>query len=173
MAAANGFCTCHNGHQQDAPAGAADQAPPAPEPEGGWSRWARYVAVGGVAGAAVVAAAPLVLGLAGFTAGGVALGSVAAGWQATMGGVVIPLFSTLQSIGAAGVAGSSVLAGAGVGTAAGAVLGSAADRSRRAAAGAGDQPPPVDPAEDAPAREEGEAADICPLCGLPRPPVQQ
>jgi hypothetical protein len=138
MAAANGFCTCHNGHQQDAPAGAADQAPPAPEPEGGWSRWASYVAVGGVAGAAAVAAVPLVLGVAGF-------------------------------IGAAGVAGSSVLAGAGVGTAAGAVLGSAADRSRRA----GDQPPPVDPADDAPAREEGEGADICPHCGLPRPPVQQ
>ena len=71
-------------------------------------------AVGLVAGTAAVVGAPLALGAAGFTAGGVAAGSFAASIQsvfygASTGGV----FSVLQSAGAAGigVAGNTAIGG--------------------------------------------------------------
>ena len=75
--------------------------------------------VGAVAG---VAAAPLVLSAAGFTAGGVAAGSIAAWVQSTVyGGATCGVFSLLQSAGAAGLglAGNAVAGSVGAAVAAG------------------------------------------------------
>ena len=74
------------------------------------------VAVGLAVGTAAVVATPAILGLAGFTAAGVAAGSLAAWVQSAVhGGFTFGVFSTLQSIGAAGLgaAGSAVLVGGG------------------------------------------------------------
>ncbi|KAH7933328.1 hypothetical protein HPB49_011566 [Dermacentor silvarum] len=62
--------------------------------------------VGAVTGAVAVVAAPFVLAGLGFTSSGVATGSLAAGYQATLGGVIVKgsLFSLCQSAGAAGLA---------------------------------------------------------------------
>ena len=75
------------------------------------------------AGTAAPLMATAALGAAGFTAAGVVGGSLAAGWQATIGNVVAgSVFSALHSAGAAGVGWWS---GAAAGAAAGAT-GSAA-----------------------------------------------
>merc|ERR1712212_867948 len=61
--------------------------------------------LGTAGGVAAITAAPLALSAAGFTGGGVAAGSVAAGVQATfIGGNIAAgsLFASLQSAGAAG-----------------------------------------------------------------------
>ena len=63
-------------------------------------------AVGIAVGAAAVAATPFVLGAAGFTAGGVAAGSVAACVQSAIYGGAVgsgTVFAALQSAGAAGI----------------------------------------------------------------------
>ncbi|XP_020620840.1 interferon alpha-inducible protein 27-like protein 2A [Orbicella faveolata] len=63
-----------------------------------------------VGGTLLVAAAPVVLTAAGFTTGGVAAGSIAAGIQSTVyGGAVgsTSLFAVLQSAGAAGLGASA------------------------------------------------------------------
>ena len=83
-----------------------------------------YVGVGVATGVVAVAAAPLVLGAAGFTAGGVAVGSIAAFVQsAVYGGSVASgsVFALLQSAGAAGIgaAGNVAIAGTTGTTAAG------------------------------------------------------
>jgi len=75
-------------------------------------------------GLAAVAAAPLVLGAAGFTAGGVAAGSIAASVQsAVYGGSVASgsVFALLQSAGAAGIgaAANATIAGTAGGITAG------------------------------------------------------
>ena len=68
------------------------------------------------AGAFSVLALPYALSFVGFTAAGVAGGSWAAAWQATMGGVVGggSLFSILQAISVAGLSwsGTAVMSGA-------------------------------------------------------------
>ena len=77
------------------------------------------VGVGAVAG---IAAAPLVLSAAGFTAGGVAAGSIAARVQSVVyGGATCGVFSALQSAGAAGLGlvGNAVAGSVGAGVAAG------------------------------------------------------
>ena len=57
-----------------------------------------------VASGASVAAVPAILAMAGFTSAGISAGSLAAMWQASMGGVASGgLFSTLQSISMAGL----------------------------------------------------------------------
>lgn len=58
-----------------------------------------------VAGAAAVVAAPIALAAVGFTSSGVAAGSMAAAYQATLGGVIAKgsVFAVLQSCGAAGI----------------------------------------------------------------------
>ena len=77
-----------------------------------------YAGVAVITGATAVVAAPAVLSAVGFTAGGVAAGSVAASIQsvfygASTGGV----FSVLQSAGAAGIgaAGNAAIGGIGGG----------------------------------------------------------
>ncbi|XP_022800209.1 uncharacterized protein LOC111338068 isoform X3 [Stylophora pistillata] len=81
--------------------------------------WGRVAAVTGgavVTGAAAVVAAPGVLGAAGFTAGGVAAGSIAAAAQSAIyGGFTGGVFSLLQSAGAAGIglAGNAAIGAAG------------------------------------------------------------
>ena len=63
-----------------------------------------------------MAAAPVVLGVAGFTTGGVAAGSVAAAAQSAIyGGFTGGVFSLLQSAGAAGIglAGNAAIAATG------------------------------------------------------------
>lgn len=78
-------------------------------------------AVGGVT-IATVAAVPLVLGAVGFGAGGVVAGSMAAAIQAGIGNVAAgSLFAVAQSVGAAGLAASTVVGTVG----GGAVLGAA------------------------------------------------
>ena len=70
-------------------------------------------AVGGVG---AVVAAPYVLAGAGFTAGGVASGSLAAGMQSAIyGGATCGAFSALQAAGAAGIgaAGNAAIGAAG------------------------------------------------------------
>ncbi|KAH7994205.1 hypothetical protein HPB51_026452 [Rhipicephalus microplus] len=58
-----------------------------------------------VAGAAAVAIAPVALAAVGFTSSGVAAGSLAAAYQATLGGFIAKgsVFALLQSFGAAGI----------------------------------------------------------------------
>lgn len=57
-----------------------------------------------VTGTALFVGAPLALSAAGFGAAGIAAGSAAAAWQATIGNVVLgSTFSALQAAGAAGV----------------------------------------------------------------------
>ena len=79
--------------------------------------WKEYTAAALVGGTAAVVAAPFVLTAAGFTIGGVAAGSFAAGVQsAVYGGTVAStsVFAGLQSAGAAGLgtsAASAVFAG--------------------------------------------------------------
>lgn len=57
------------------------------------------------ASALAVVAAPLAIAAAGFGSAGVVAGSLAASWQATMGGYVAAssLFATLQSVGVVGL----------------------------------------------------------------------
>ena len=91
------------------------------------------VGVGAVAG---VCAAPLVLSAAGFTAGGVALGSMAATVQSVFyGGAAAGGFSALQSAGAAGLGmvGTAVAGsvGAGLGAGAAKVADSVSDKSTK------------------------------------------
>lgn len=83
---------------------------------------------GVVAGGLAVAAAPLVLSVAGFTAGGIGVGSIAAQWMswaaiANGGGVAAGgLFSALQSAGMAGIStATNLLIGTAAGTAGGAL----------------------------------------------------
>lgn len=74
--------------------------------EGDTSCWKEYTAAALLGGTAALAAAPIVLGAAGFTAAGVTAGSVAAGVQsAVYGGTVASTsaFAALQSAGAAGL----------------------------------------------------------------------
>ncbi|KAH6924155.1 hypothetical protein HPB50_013076 [Hyalomma asiaticum] len=80
------------------------------------------VALAGIGvGALAVVAAPVVLAAAGFTSSGVAAGSMAAAYQATLGGVIAKgsVFAALQSFGAAGLPAmaqaTTAVAGAGVG----------------------------------------------------------
>ena len=89
-------------------------------------------AVGGAAivGTVAIAAPYVVLPAFGFGGGGVVAGTVAAGWQATIGNVAAgSLFATLQSAGAAGLSwGTTAAVGAtasAVGAAAGAAGGAA------------------------------------------------
>ncbi|KAJ7384094.1 hypothetical protein OS493_024111 [Desmophyllum pertusum] len=89
--------------------------------EGGQLNWKDYV-TGIVGGTAAMVAAPLALAAAGFTAGGVAVGSIAAGIQSSVYGGCVgasSAFAALQSAGAAGI-GMKTAAGiftAGVGAA--------------------------------------------------------
>ena len=74
--------------------------------EGGEWCWKDYVTVGILGGTAAVVAAPFVVTAAGFTTGGVAAGSIAAGIQSSVyGGYVgaTSAFAVLQSFGAAGI----------------------------------------------------------------------
>ncbi|MBH2006684.1 MAG: interferon alpha-inducible IFI6/IFI27 family protein [Myxococcaceae bacterium] len=72
-------------------------------------------AAGIATGAFTVVALPAALSFVGFTAAGIAGGSLAAVWQATMGGVVSSggIFALLQSISAAGLSlsGTAVVTG--------------------------------------------------------------
>lgn len=74
-----------------------------------------------MAGAAAVAAAPLALAAVGFTSSGVASGSMAAAYQATLGGVIAKgsVFAALQSAGAAGLSAMAQATTAAVGAGAG------------------------------------------------------
>ncbi|KAH8925309.1 hypothetical protein BT69DRAFT_1332286 [Atractiella rhizophila] len=72
------------------------------------------VAVPLIAGGASILAAPTILGVAGFGAAGVVAGSTAAAVQSAIGNVAAgSLFAFAQSIGAAGLAGSTVVAATG------------------------------------------------------------
>ncbi|KAJ7384036.1 hypothetical protein OS493_024050 [Desmophyllum pertusum] len=74
--------------------------------EGGQLYWKDYATVGIVGGTAAVVAAPLALAAAGFTTGGVAAGSIAAGIQSSVYGGCVgasSAFAVLQSAGAAGI----------------------------------------------------------------------
>ncbi|XP_060575406.1 uncharacterized protein LOC132732893 [Ruditapes philippinarum] len=77
----------------------------------------KVTAIGGVAGAAVVAATPVVIGFIGFTSNGVAAGSIAAAVQSssTAAGSI---FAWAQSVGAVGYVGGtgSAVIGGGTGT---------------------------------------------------------
>lgn len=75
------------------------------------------IVIGAAVGAGCVFAAPVVLGAVGFTSAGVAAGSLAAGVQ-TATTVAGGAFATAQSIGAAGVAGSTVVGAMSAGAAA-------------------------------------------------------
>lgn len=96
----------------------AEKSAPAPQTEYILSRkCAIAMATAGVsAGAFSVLALPYALSFVGFTAAGVAGGSLAAAWQATMGGVVAggSLFAVLQAISVAGLSwsGTAVISGA-------------------------------------------------------------
>jgi hypothetical protein len=75
-----------------------------------------YMAAAGVsAGAFSVLALPYALSFVGFTTAGIAGGSLAAAWQATMGGVVAggSLFAILQAISVAGLgwSGTALISG--------------------------------------------------------------
>lgn len=75
--------------------------------------WKEYTAAALVGGTVVVVAAPVALAAAGFTTGGVAAGSVAAGIQsAVYGGTVAStsVFAGLQSAGAAGLGATATTA---------------------------------------------------------------
>ena len=77
-----------------------------------------YAGAAVVTGATAVVAAPAVLSVVGFTAGGVAAGSVAASIQSVFYGAYTGgVFSVLQSAGAAGIgaAGNAVIGGIGGG----------------------------------------------------------
>ncbi|XP_068730852.1 interferon alpha-inducible protein 27-like protein 2A [Montipora capricornis] len=75
----------------------------------------RDVALGVAAGAAAVAAAPVVLSAVGFTSGGIALGSIAASVQSTFyGGAASRVFAALQSAGMAGIGSTTSAAIGGV-----------------------------------------------------------
>jgi len=81
--------------------------------EGSQWCWKEYTAAALVGGTTVVVAAPFVLTAVGFTTGGVAAGSIAAGIQSVVyGGTVAStsVFAGLQSAGAAGL--GSTAAGA-------------------------------------------------------------
>ena len=101
-----------------------------PEPCTGYS-W-KKIALGAVVGTAVgvgtVAAAPVVLSAAGFSATGIVAGSMAATAQSAIGNVAAgSLFATLQSVGAVGglsatAAGATTVTTAATGVAAGAAL---------------------------------------------------
>ncbi|XP_057296489.1 interferon alpha-inducible protein 27-like protein 2B isoform X2 [Hydractinia symbiolongicarpus] len=83
------------------------------------------VVVGTGVGVAAVAATPLVLGAVGFTAGGVAAGSIAAAAQSTFyGAATTGVFSVLQSVAAAGL---GTVGAAAVGTTAGVGAAAACD----------------------------------------------
>ncbi len=76
------------------------------------------VLLGAAVGVAAVAAVPLVLGAAGFTAAGVAAGSAAAAWQSTIGNVAVgSWFAMLQSAAATGLPSAATAAGGAVGAA--------------------------------------------------------
>ncbi|XP_064394971.1 uncharacterized protein LOC135342207 isoform X2 [Halichondria panicea] len=99
-----------------------------------WWKLTAIAAGSVVGGATVVVAAPLVVAGLGFTAGGIASGSIAASMMSAMaptvaGGIV----ATLQSVGAAGfsAAGVAALAGAGGTVGAAATAGTVALASRR------------------------------------------
>lgn len=82
-----------------------------------------YGAVGGATALACFGMAPVVLGAYGFSADGVAAGSAAAAWQASIGNVAATsTFAALQSVGAAGFASSTIATSAAIasGTVAGA-----------------------------------------------------
>ena len=75
----------------------------------------RDVALGVAAGTVAVAAAPVVLSAAGFTSGGIALGSFAASVQSTFyGGAASGAFAALQSAGMAGIGSTASAAIGGV-----------------------------------------------------------
>lgn len=85
-------------------------AKPSKQPEGSSTKKKLKAAgivagVAVVAGAAAVVAAPVALAAVGFTSSGVAAGSMAAAYQATLGGVIAKgsVFAVLQSCGAAGI----------------------------------------------------------------------
>lgn len=74
------------------------------------------MALGAAVGAAAVAATPVVLSAAGFTAGGVAVGSAAASVQSVLYGSTVAsgsIFAALQSAGVAGISttASGIIAG--------------------------------------------------------------
>ena len=80
--------------------------------KGGWC-WKEYTTAGLVGGVAAVVGAPIVLSVTGFTAKGVAAGSIAAGIQsAVYGGAVASgsIFAGLQSAGAAGMGAKATMA---------------------------------------------------------------
>ena len=72
----------------------------------GW----KDLAVGVAVGTAAVAATPVVLSAAGFTAGGIAVGSAAASVQSVLYGSTVAsgsIFAALQSAGVAGISASA------------------------------------------------------------------
>ncbi|XP_073249240.1 uncharacterized protein [Porites lutea] len=78
----------------------------------GW----RDLALGAAVGTAAVAATPVVLSAAGFTAGGIAVGSAAASVQSVLYGSTVAsgsIFAALQSAGVAGISttASGIIAG--------------------------------------------------------------
>nr|XP_034319491.1 uncharacterized protein LOC117680554 [Crassostrea gigas]XP_034319492.1 uncharacterized protein LOC117680554 [Crassostrea gigas] len=98
------------------------------ESNGNLWHYTKVIGGGVVAGGLAVAAAPLVLSVAGFTAGGIGVGSIAAQWMswaaiANGGGVAAGgLFSALQSAGMAGIStATNLLIGTAAGTAGGAL----------------------------------------------------
>ena len=92
--------------------------------KGNSKKKAAIVAGAVLGGVGLVAAAPFAIAAAGFGAGGIVAGSAAAAVQsAVYGGATGGLFSTLTSIGAAGMGATSTAFAAGAGAAAGAGVG--------------------------------------------------
>lgn len=66
--------------------------------------FAKKAAIGAAVGVGAVALPGIVLGVTGFSSGGVIPGSIAAAWQSSIGNVAVgSLFAACQSAGAAGV----------------------------------------------------------------------
>ena len=94
----------------------------------GMSGTAKCAIAGTVAVGGAVLAAPFVLPAVGFTAGGVAAGSVAAAAQSSIGAVAAgSWFATLQSIGAAGLSWTAGATATGAGGVFGAIVGAVSD----------------------------------------------
>ena len=115
-------------------------------------RGVKFAAIGTAVGAAVlvpvvIACFPAVLAAAGFGTAGVVAGSVAAGWQATMGGYVASgsVFAAFQSMGALGAASVTAVAAGGAGGAATGMLvgGVAAAATGGVAASSSQHAPPL------------------------------
>ncbi|KAH7098496.1 hypothetical protein BKA62DRAFT_367561 [Auriculariales sp. MPI-PUGE-AT-0066] len=109
----------------------ADQAPASAAKR---NPWVRGMATTAVTTGVIMVASPLILPVFGFTTGGIAAGSTAAGWQSAIGNVAGgSLFAVLQSAGAVGgfALTTAITAGAGVGGTLGAALAVSAAQARR------------------------------------------